>query len=169
MSPDLIEPTEESASPTSAADSAAESLTPVKLRTDEVHIWLANLNDFTPESLRPLLAADELARAARFHFERDRSHFIVARGLLRKLLGSYLETEAAEVSLDYGAMGKPTLRTAPGSSLTFNLAHSYGLALYAFSRERAVGVDLEYVRDDVAAEQLAERFFSKGEVEALKS
>src|SRR5688572_350181 len=62
------------------------------LRADEVHVWRAPLNchDNRLERLRGTLAPDECERAARFHFERDRRHFIVARGSLREILSRYL-------------------------------------------------------------------------------
>jgi 4'-phosphopantetheinyl transferase len=53
--------------------------------------------------------------------------------------------------------------------LSFNLTHSHQLALYAVTRRREIGVDLEYVRADFADEQIAERFFSPREVAALRT
>ena len=55
------------------------------------------------------------------------------------------------------------------SSLSFNLAHSGGMAIYAFSRHREIGVDLEFIREDLADEKIAERFFSECEVADLRS
>jgi 4'-phosphopantetheinyl transferase len=43
------------------------------------------------------------------------------------------------------------------------------MALYAVTRERRVGIDVEYMRDDFATLDVAERFFSKNEFEALKA
>ena len=59
---------------------------------DEVHVWRATL-DWSAEAiadLEPILAPDERERMRRFHFERDRRCHLVARGLLRTLLGRYL-------------------------------------------------------------------------------
>ena len=53
--------------------------------------------------------------------------------------------------------------------LRFNLSHSRGLALYAVALDREVGVDVEFVRDDFAVEEIATSFFSPGEVAALKA
>jgi MbtH protein len=54
-------------------------------------------------------------------------------------------------------------------ALSFNLSHSNCMALYAVARGRRVGVDIEYMREDFATLEVAERFFSKDEVEALKA
>ncbi|HUS12205.1 MAG TPA: 4'-phosphopantetheinyl transferase superfamily protein [Pyrinomonadaceae bacterium] len=150
---------------TDLADAA--SLIPrLKLGADEVHVWLADLNQ-PAEKLKPLLAADEIARAERFHFEKDRKHYIVARALLRKLLAVYLRTTAAEVRFDYTEKGKPSLEGVQNNLLNFNLAHSHGKALYAFSRGRKLGIDLEFIREDFGGQEIAERFFSQSEIAAL--
>jgi len=140
---------------------------PLSLPTDEVHVWLAKLDEHPADSLQVTLAADELARAARFHFDRDRNHFIVARALLRKLLAAYLEVGAGELQISYAEKGKPSLGDSRMSSLKFNLAHSHELAIYAFARNREVGIDLEFMREDLADEKVAERFFSQSEIKSL--
>lgn len=146
---------------------------PPRLANGEVHVWLASLTQPAAQvaELRELLDADERGRADRFHFEKDRGRFVVARALLRRLLGLYLNARPAELSFAYGAFGKPELRGEAGAppALRFNLAHSHELALYAFARGREVGVDLEHVRPDLAGEEIAERFFSAREVAALRS
>ncbi len=40
------------------------------------------------------------------------------------------------------------------------MSHSQALALYAFTRGREIGVDLEYIRPVEGAEQITERYFS---------
>ena len=141
--------------------------TPLALRAEEVHVWLAKLDDYSADSLRLLLAKDELARASRFHFDKDRNHYTVTRGLLRKLLAAYLSLPAGQLRFSYAEKGKPALEESQRSSLNFNLAHSHDMAIYAFSRNRDVGVDLESIREDLADEKIAERFFSPYEIDAL--
>jgi 4'-phosphopantetheinyl transferase len=116
--------------------------------------------------LARVLAGDERERAARFHFDRDRSRYIVGRGSLRILLGSYLGLEPDQVELDYGHNGKPQLR---GAGLSFNLSHSGPVALYAISGAGEVGIDVELEGTDLARELIAERFFAPAEVATLRS
>jgi 4'-phosphopantetheinyl transferase len=139
------------------------------LGVDEVHVWHANLDEHGADRLRPLLADDEIARADRFHFTKDRNHYVVARALLRKLLASYLGLSATELRFAYAEKGKPSLEPSPSSAINFNLAHSHGRALYAFSHGREIGVDLEFIREDLEAEKIAERFFSPRETDELRS
>lgn len=142
------------------------------LETDEVHVWraAANPTDLALESLRHTLAPDEQARAERFFFPRDRDRFILRRGLLRILLGGYLELDSGRLHFTYGAGGKPAL--APlfrGAQLRFNVSSSAGLVLYAVTRGREVGVDIEAVQPAIARERIPEHFFSPGEIAALRA
>jgi 4'-phosphopantetheinyl transferase len=138
------------------------------LAPEEVHLWQAALDDRLAESVKHLLSADEISRADRFHFARDKNHFIAARGFLRTLLSVYLGISPDDLQFSYAEKGKPFLEEIQQAGLNFNLAHSHGRAIYALSQGRAVGVDLEYVREDLAGERIAERFFSPREVEVLK-
>ena len=140
------------------------------LGRDDVHVWRTGLDQ--PAAAVALLAeslsGDERDRAARFHFERDRRRFTVARGELRALLGAYLAVPAATIAFDYGSHGKPRLAGAlAAGDLRFNVSHSAGVALYAVARGREVGVDVEGHREDFATAEIAERFFSPAERAAL--
>jgi 4'-phosphopantetheinyl transferase len=141
------------------------------LAPDEVHVWRASLD--LPASrvcaLGDVLVADERARAARFHFERDRTHWTVARARLRLLLARYLGGPPDRFRFALGAHGKPALARPEGGDLRFNVSHSQDLALYAVTRGREVGVDLEGLRPDFATDEIAERFFSPAERRALRA
>ena len=142
------------------------------LGSDEAHVWRAALDQTTSqiESFRHTLAADEQARVERFYFRRNREHFIVARGVLRALLGFYLNNAPECLSFRYSSHGKPALAwESGGDMIRFNLSHSHGVALYAVTRGREVGIDLEYIRSDLEVEQIAERFFSRREIVTLRA
>jgi len=142
------------------------------LGCDEVHVWRATL-DQTPsqiQSFRHNLAADELARAERFYFEKDRGHFIVARGVLRAILGGYLKRAPECLSFRYSSHGKPALAgESGGDAIRFNVSHSHGVALYAVTRGREVGIDVERIRFNLAVAEIAGRFFSQREVAMLRA
>jgi 4'-phosphopantetheinyl transferase len=137
----------------------------------QAHVWQAAL-DRSPQTiaqLAQLLAADEQQRAERFRFEKDRTKFIVARGLLRSILAQYLELPPEQVQFSYGQRGKPELVSAyPAGELTFNVSHSHERALYAIALNRPIGIDLEYVRA-IDAAALSRRFFSPAEAILINS
>jgi len=143
-------------------------------RHEEVHLWRASLvrTRLQIQLLLEALAPEERERAAQFRFQKDREHFIAARGLLRAVLASYLKTEPGQVRFSYGPNGKPALACECGShALRFNMSHSHDLALCAVTCERAIGVDVEFISPDQTpqqTEQIAERFFSLREARAIR-
>jgi 4'-phosphopantetheinyl transferase len=139
----------------------------LKLTSNDVHLWQASLDKRLADSVGHHLSADEISRADRFHFAKDRTHFVAARGLLRSLLSAYLGISSEDLRFSYAEKGKPSLQKGQQSAISFNLAHSHGMAVYAFSHAREVGIDLEYMREDVANEDIAERFFSRREIKSL--
>ena len=140
-----------------------------QLADDEIHSWCASL-DVPPETsarLYTTLTPDERTRSARFRFERDQQRFIVARGVLRDLLGRYLQIQPGKISFVYNAFGKPDLGPEFANRLKFNLSHSAGLALIAIATASNVGIDLEYIRRQSDYADIARRFFSAPEVDYL--
>ena len=68
----------------------------------------------------------------------------------------------------YSPKNKPALGGAHADSgLTFNVSHSGGVALFAVTRNRQIGVDVEHVRHDFETAAIAARFFSQREREQL--
>jgi 4'-phosphopantetheinyl transferase len=142
----------------------------LKLGADDVHLWRASLDCDAPvlSRLETTLSPDEMARANRFVFAADRNHFVAARGILRELLGGYLMLPPADLKFRYGNHGKPALdANASDSALQFNLSHSGGVAIYAFSVGRRLGVDVEQLRPQLAGEDIARRYFAAREVAEL--
>ena len=118
------------------------------------------------ELLYATLSAEERERAGRFRFAEHRRHYIACRGMLREVLASYLDVFPSQVKFEYNEYGKPTLR---GTDVRFNVSHSAGRAMFAVTRGREVGVDVEFVDERFVQEQIPERFFSPREVETLRS
>lgn len=137
-----------------------------KLREDEVHIWCATL-ECSPNSLAGCfesLSEAEKERAGRFYFERDRSRYIIGRGTLRRLLGSYLELKPGDVEIDTLEYGKPFLKNVPKPLLQFNLAHSHNLAVYAFHRCYPLGIDVEFIHPMADEDSFAAMYFTQREI-----
>ena len=91
-----------------------------KASTNQVHVWKVELNQppGVVLALRQSLAPDELARAKRFRWNRDRRRFIVGRAALRDIVSRYLSAEPSRIRLIYGDRGKPRLDSGQPSSDT---------------------------------------------------
>lgn len=128
-------------------------------------IWRVRLDEPSRKiSETSLLSPDELSRAGRFHFEKDRLHFSRCRCALRDLLAEYLAIPAVEIRLEYQPNGKPQLAAEQNPRmLQFNVSHSANTALIAIGSQCQLGVDIEKIREDVDVASLAERFFSARE------
>jgi len=143
----------------------------LSLHRDEIHVWRIKqpLGLGAADLLLSFLSEDELARAERFHFADDRNRYIHSRGALRSLLGRYLGAHPGELRFCYSPRGKPELASdLGGSRLQFNLAHSGEMIAYAFVHKHRIGIDLEKIRFDFPVEEIAERFFSEAERNALR-
>lgn len=142
----------------------------IDLKEQDVHVWRARLDvpAMNIPSLQWVLSSEEVARAQGFYFERDRQRWIVARSLLRRLLGHYTQTDPRLISFELNRYGKPALASpARYAALQFNVSHSADLVLYAFTWQRHLGVDVEYMRPDIEYDQIARYSFSPFEQKAL--
>ena len=142
----------------------------IALGDREVHVWNASLDRPTAFTHRQylVLSEEEKHRAERFHFAKDRAHYVCGRGILRVLLGSYLDVPPENVPFSYGPNGKPELSPVfRHTDLHFNVAHSHGQLLVAIARHCALGVDIERIRSEMDVERIAERFFSFAETQQL--
>jgi 4'-phosphopantetheinyl transferase len=140
------------------------------LAEKDLHIQAADL-DKPAQHLSQLekhLSSDEINRAKQFKFEKDRNRFIAGRGLLRTMLGSYLNVKPARLDFTYSSRGKPALKATPGQrTLHFNIAHSKNIILFAVTHACAVGIDVEWIHPMSDIEDIAARFFSKREAAEL--
>jgi len=80
------------------------------------------------------------------------------------LLSRYLGMTPHQVRFEYTVAGKPHLAPSQGERLLrFNLTHSGELLLIAVTDGRALGIDVEEVRNDIDVGEIAAHFFSPNE------
>lgn len=133
----------------------------IRLSQDVEQAWLKDCLAYLSEF--------EQARYQRFADENQAKQFLFGRYLLRHALSEHESSVLPEdwvfVMDDYG---KPKLSGEFSyTNWHFNLSHSTDLVVLALSHRLEVGVDVEYVHRPVFNFALAERYFSKGEVEFL--
>ena len=144
----------------------------LSLSENSVIIWEAALDGDEPTVQRnyEYLSADERARAERFRFMKDRDSFVQRRGLLRAVLSWYTNVAPHDLEFCYNSNGKPALSRLPNrSDIEFSTTRSENRALIAIASGRRVGVDLEIIHPEFAYEELAERFFSPNEYNAIQA
>jgi len=140
------------------------------LANDELDIWAAQLDQQADriEAHLSTLSEHEKARASAFRFQIDRNRFICSHGILRAILGRYLELDPHQLQFNYGSRGKPELAgLSEANALHFNMTHSEGLGVFACTRACPVGVDVERVRAIRDEQEVANLCFASRESEAL--
>ncbi|MFB6891508.1 4'-phosphopantetheinyl transferase family protein [Kitasatospora sp. NPDC056327] len=132
---------------------------------DRVDVWLIPTDQPEPvvRALRALLDPAERARAdgpdPRFG-----RRFTVAHGAARLLAGARLGLDPARLEWRRGPHGKPAI-----DGLAVNQSASGALAVLALAERRAVGVDVEEIRDARAAVRLARRCFPPAEAALVEA
>ena len=135
------------------------------LQPTQIDIWQYPLHT-EYSSARALLNQNELTRADRYHFDRHRRRFTIARAMLRLILARYSHIPARELEFSENPYGKPQLVHAP--RLQFNLSHSGDMALLAVGCDYPLGIDLEFFAAR-PYEGIGSHMFSPAEVNALKN
>lgn len=138
-----------------------------KIKPNQVSVWCASLKkDYKEAEFHHLLSNDELIRANKFYFEKDKANYIYARALLRILSSKYLNIPPQKIQFGYSKYGKPFYKH--NTPLKFNLSHSKEKMLVSFVNNYEVGSDIEYIKDNFDVLEIANNFFSKKEIEQLK-
>src|SRR5262245_20767536 len=83
----------------SVADKWGCSSNGIGLGNDDLHVWKVSLDQDKTTILKmsALLAPDECRRAEKYFRSIDRDRFIIARGVLRKILSAYLRISPYEL------------------------------------------------------------------------
>lgn len=141
---------------------------------DEAHIWLAHpeelLSPRLVQAYLALLAPEEETRRRRFHFDEHRHEYLITRALVRTVLSRYADVDPAAWVFKANAYGRPEIAgPVLPSRLTFNLSNTRGLVVCIVAADREVGVDVEDAERAARALDIADRFFSPLEVEALRA
>jgi len=137
-----------------------------------LYVWRISLlaKDEYLGQLYQLLSEEEQRRVERFRFVRHRRRFTVARTSLRTILARILGCRPEEVRFVYNQWGKPDLaQSCNHLKLKFNISRSHEIALLVISRDREVGIDIEWLLQHPGDfDTLAKRFFAPEEYKQLR-
>jgi 4'-phosphopantetheinyl transferase len=136
-----------------------------------IQVWEAHLQfpGSVLDDLRATLSAEEATRAERFYFERDRTRFVAAHGIVRNIIGACLGTTPAGLEFSSNEYGKPAIAGKFQGALSFNLSRSGDLVVVAIAHSREVGIDVELYAPDRADRGVAEHYFAPAEVARLRA
>ena len=139
------------------------------LSPGELHIWQVSLHSTHAllEQFKSGLSEDDLARVPFFEFEKVRDSYVTSQGALRNLLSGYLHIPPNLVKIGRRRKGKPYSNDDPG--LYFNMSTSGKLAVFAFSRDSEVGIDIERIRPLPDLDDMIRRNFTDSEIRFINT
>lgn len=140
----------------------------------EVHVWCAHLANKSDSEIKyywDVLDVLEQHRALRFVQKHHQTRFIISHGILRKLLARYLQADAPSITFQENLYGKPEVakqkKSSHGLAIQFNISHSNDLALFAFTLEKQIGVDVEFMEKKLEFADIARKFFTANETKNI--
>lgn len=136
-----------------------------RLADGEVHLWRVDLGTGLPAGFESVVSPDELERAGRFSSEDDKHRHLLSSYATRDVLSRYLRVSPGGIPIAITPKGKPHLK---GEEIRFSVSHSRSVAVVAVAGAR-VGVDVEELDMGFPHMEVAERYFSDGEVCKLRA
>ncbi|MES2615190.1 MAG: 4'-phosphopantetheinyl transferase superfamily protein [Bdellovibrionota bacterium] len=134
------------------------------LDANHVHLWKVFLteDELCIRQLEQSLSQHELDRANAFHNKKDRSCFITARSILKKILSKYTNIPIHKIILSYSEFGKPYLASEENVlPIQFSVTHSNNVIVLAFTLESPIGVDIEQLSPIPDFDSIAKIVFSE--------
>jgi len=127
-----------------------------------INIWKLDILSQKPQflQLEQLLNAEEKARAARFHQQKDAQQFTVTRAVLKILLADAASSAPENIKIMLSENNKPLIPENTG--VHFNVSHSGDEAVIAIAKQ-PVGIDVEQMQTDFDYHSVAEYAFSEAE------
>lgn len=151
----------------------SSSFVPLTLRPDEVHVWIVEPERIDDprllEAYWGLLDAGEREKKRRFRFERHQRQYLVSHALVRLTLSRYAPVAPEAWAFTPNEYGRPEATGEWGRRLRFNLSHTDGMALVAVGLESDLGADVEDAERPGETVEIADSFFARTEVQALRA
>lgn len=150
------------------------NLTSIRLNPGQLHIWFFSV---TQSSLileaRSCLSSEECAHVEHLTIEKSKKLYIASYGIRRILLANYLgissddlifqTNEHGKPSLNYNAMLQRETSFSTDMSIHFNISHSGEYAVFIFSLDSPIGIDIQQVHPSSCEEMIVKRMFHPNE------
>lgn len=139
----------------------------IPISSNEVHLWL--IDEQAVEEAKVLtdyyaiISADENKRLSEIKSSKRKQQFLITRVALRYILSFYINhLLPTDIQFTVNRFGKPALEDK-FNNLQFNLSHTDGKILIGVTKERALGVDIEYMNKSRDTLKIAEHYFHSKE------
>jgi len=128
--------------------------------------WLIDVRDFNDYiyDIKQYLSDEEISRSREIRFENARRVFYLRKGILRIILGSFLNIKPDEIKYGYSANGKPFVFNSGCEGYRFNISHSNEYLFVGLAQNVDIGVDVEKINMERKHSLLAESVFSPEEM-----
>lgn len=136
--------------------------------SDDVDIWVVNMEDHDSDDYKAFLSKTEVENAFRLKNAALARKMIISRGVLRLILGKYLSINPTEIDISIESKGKPVLSKLHNKSINFNVSHSKSLLSIAVSEKKVVGIDIEWMNQDIDTRKMALMMFCEEEMNYLE-
>jgi 4'-phosphopantetheinyl transferase len=139
------------------------------LNKDTIYAWQGVTADllYLYGACFALLDPLEQDRALCYHQLKDKQRYIIRHGILRVLLGLYLNLPSQDVSFSYHKNKKPYLNNT-GKTCFFNISQSADVFMIVIG-DTEPGVDIERIDPDFAYGDIASNYFSVDELSYINN
>lgn len=139
-----------------------------ELHDNTVHLWLVDEEEVTRAAdlthYPSLLSEDENSKWLSLRSQRKKQQFLIARATLRTLLSRYIKTlKPEDLNIVISPSGKPMLEMEIRNGIQFNISHSQGKTLIGVTRNKLIGVDIEYMNPHRKWREIANDYFHEKE------
>ena len=136
------------------------------LADDELHIWWLPLKLDQAQSTVALNLLSDLQRDKyqRRAASKLKKNYLAGRYFLLHLLGAYTAQAPQQIKLSYSRLNKPSLSDS-SLEVEFNFTDTQGYGVFAFSKRRQVGIDIESSSRKINFKGIADRRFTKQELD----
>jgi 4'-phosphopantetheinyl transferase len=144
-----------------------ESFDKKEYPSEGIQLWSAFFDLEESGEFLHLLSEEEKNQAARLKNNNTARQKIISRGILRLLLGNYLQLRPEELIFQFSPFGKPFLANPEADLISFNLAHSGNLLLIGIGNGVKIGVDIEKIDEEIDINGISALAFSYSEKQIL--
>ncbi len=142
------------------------------LTANEIHCSYVNMNRImVPMKIRlSCLSESEKKHAEKFHRPEDNEHYITRRWFYRQVLAKYSDVPPEALQFVENNYGKPNLQSGQNrEGISFSCSSSADMAAIALVKDREIGIDIEFIQQNLKISQVSGQIFTRQEQELIEN